>query len=101
MVFHILSFLILAHIWIKDKLRRCIQGGSHRPHCENVVGEEQVIWTLMDEADSRSSNDDIWKIAAGDLSVFYYNATLATWFFGLNLVWFNHTPNGGHRLDIL
>lgn len=45
----------------------------------------------MEQSDRRSSIRDIWTLVAGGVTVFHYNVTLATWFFGLNLVRFDNT----------
>ena len=59
-----------------------------------TVGEEEIILKLMESSDRHSSFNDIWTVRAGDMSLFRYNATLVPWFFGLNLVRFEHTASG-------
>jgi hypothetical protein len=54
----------------------------------------------MDEADIRNSFSEIWNVKFGDVSLFYYNATLVTWFQGLDLVMFEYPSRGGRRLRI-
>lgn len=63
-----------------------------------------MLWNLLQESDRRSSVDEIWTLGhsgCGGVTVFYYTSTLATWFFGLNLVRFEHTTGGGQSLEII
>lgn len=63
--------------------------------------EEQIVSEMMKVSDQRISFDDIWKISVDDVSLFQYNSTLATWFFGLNLVRFEHRSKRGRCLEII
>jgi len=90
-----------AHLWIKGKLHHCIRAARQLSPCEVIEDEENVVWEIMEQSDRRSSIRDIWTLVAGGVTVFHYNVTLATWFFGLNLVRFETTPRGGRSLQIV
>ena len=90
-----------AHIWIESELQRHILSGYHWHNYQIIQNEDKVVNELMRKADHRASVEDIWRLDVGGVSLFHYNATLATWFFGLNLVRFEHTPNGGRNLVII
>jgi hypothetical protein len=53
------------------------------------------------KADLCTSIKDIWKVAAGDVSLFYYTSSLVTWFLAIDLVRFVHKPHVGRSLEIL
>jgi hypothetical protein len=84
-----------------ERLHQCIHGGRQMSQCEVIVGEEDIVWEFMEQSDNRSSVHDIWPLAAGEISLFNYNSTFVTWFFGLGLVWHESTPRGGRRLQII
>lgn len=90
----VLSLTRAAHAWIGNALHECVLSKQHWHTFQIIDEEEHIINEFMRDADSRTSIHDLWKITAGDVSLFYYNDTLATWYFGLNLVVFEHTPNG-------
>jgi hypothetical protein len=52
--------------------------------------EEEVISAMMETSHERISISDIWAVIVFNISVFQYNNTLATWFFGFNVVRFEH-----------
>lgn len=54
----------------------------------------------MEIAHQRRSLNDIWAVTAYNISLFQYNTTLASFFFGLNLVCFEHRPERGRSLKI-
>ena len=91
---------VTEYSWIISEANKCIRRGVHAPHCATIVGEEEIFHRLIQEA-SRCKFDDFWRIKVGDVSLFYYNATLLTWFSGLNLVRFEYTPRAGRRLCII
>ena len=91
----------LAHVWIKRQLRQCIHRGYHWRNCALVPDEAGFIEERMRQSDQRNSFDDIWTLSAANVSLFYYNTTLAPLFFALNLAKFECTPNGGRRLRII
>ena len=62
--------------------------------------EEEIVSQMMDISHQRFSFDDIWGISVDNVSLFQYNSTLATWFFGLMLVRFEHKPDRGRSLEI-
>lgn len=82
-------------------MHHCIETGYNWPGLKTIVGEEEIVYHFMDNADKCNSFNDIWSVTDGKVSVFHYTATLATWFFGLNLVRFEYTPNGGRSLEII
>lgn len=98
---YFLRLTLVAHNWIRDKLHQCIRKGYHWRRSAIIVGEEEIISRMMEISDQRSSFNDIWTVTVEDVSVFYYNTTLATWFFGLNLVRFEHKPKRGRSLEII
>ena len=69
--------------------------------CEIIAGEEEIIQQLMEMADQCRSYDDIWTVACGDVSLFYYHTYLVPLFFGLDLVRFDYEPTRGRILGII
>jgi hypothetical protein len=92
---------LLAHIWIKSQLHQCIHRGYHWRNYSLIPDEEEFIEELMKQSDRCISFNDIWTLTVLNISLFYYNTTLAPWFFALNFVKFQYTPNGGRRLRII
>jgi len=91
----------VASSWIEHELQRFILEDIHW-HCYQIIQDEMnVVREIMRKANDRTSIRDVWGIAVGEISLFYYTATLATWFFDLNLVRFEHTEHGGKRLMII
>jgi hypothetical protein len=62
--------------------------------------EEEIVFQMLDISHQRISFDNIWDIRVDNISLFQYNGTLATWFFGLMLVRFEHKPDRGRSLEI-
>lgn len=90
-----------AQIWIKNKLQQCIRNSPDWPGSTLIQNEEHIVWEMINASDDLISFDDIWKVAVDNVSVFQYNNTLATWFFGLNLVRFEYTSKRGRSLEII
>ena len=82
-------------------MHRCVQLGQQLPHCQIIAGEEEIIQQLMEMADQCRSSDDIWTVAQGDVSLFYYHTCLVPSFFGLHLVCFNYEPTCRRILRII
>ena len=99
------SFLYLsdeiAHLWIKNGLRDCILTGHHWRRLEVFDHEEELLNELFRAADNCVSAAEIWKVGTAKASLFHYSNTLATWFFALPLVRFEHRPNLGRVLEII
>jgi hypothetical protein len=93
-----LQLIVSAHTWIKNQLHQYNLSGHHWNNYDIIHGEEEVTGELMRNSHHCTSFNDIWTVAVGEVSLFYYNATLVTWFFGLNLVRFVH--KGGRSLEI-
>jgi hypothetical protein len=55
---------------------------------------------MMQISHERLVFNDIWTVIADNVSLFQYCGGLATWFFGLNSVWFEHVPNRGTSLEL-
>lgn len=91
----------LAHAWIKIQLSHCIRSGYHWRRRAFIPGEEEIIEKLMEKSHSLDSFANLWAVAADGVSLFYYNATLATWFYGLNLVRFRCTTDSGRYMEII
>jgi hypothetical protein len=96
-----MPLVIAAHIWIKYQLHQCIRSGNNWRKPSPIEGEEEILWEMMEVSDRRNSFNEIWTLTARDVSVFYYNLTLATWFFGLNLVRFEFKERCGRSLEII
>jgi hypothetical protein len=82
-------------------MRQCIRTGYHwrlRPFINN---EEHFVGEMMGSWDRCRSFLDICRIKVGGVSMFYYQATLVTWFYGLDLVRFENKSYGGRRLEIV
>ena len=82
-------------------MHHCIRLGQRLPWCEIIAGEEEIIQQLMEMADQCRSSDDIWTVACGDVSLFYYHTCLVPSFFGLDLVRFDYEPTCGRILSII
>jgi hypothetical protein len=80
---------VIAHNWIKDKLHPYITNDRHSQENVSIAGEG-IIEEFLQKAGTVNSFSDIWTVEAKGVSLFYYNATLAPWFFGLNLVKFDN-----------
>jgi hypothetical protein len=65
------------------------------------VDERQVIFEMMERANQGEMYHNIWTIKVSDFSIFEYNCKLATWFFGLNLVGFDHASIDKGKLKII
>jgi hypothetical protein len=89
-----------VHWWIKDRLVQCIRSGYNAPGSTTIELEEEIVFELMEIAHQRHSLNDIWAVTAYNISLFQYNTTLATCFFGLNLVRFEHRLGRGRSLQI-
>jgi len=92
---------IVAHAWISGKLQQCILSGIHWHNIQIIQDEAELISEMLRKADHCTSIRNILGIAVGEVSLFSYSATLATWFFDLNLVRFEHTLSGGKKLVII
>jgi hypothetical protein len=79
-------------------MNQYISSGIHWRRCALITNEKEIVRNLMENPASQHSFTVPWTATAGDVSLFYYNATLATWFFGLNLVRF---ANGSRNLKII
>lgn len=91
----------VAYNWIEHELQRCILEDIHWHGYEIVQDEAGVVSEILRKADHRTSIREVWGVTVGDISLFYYTATLATWFLDLNLVRFEHTPTLGKTLMII
>lgn len=92
---------LLAHAWIKNELEQSIRNGTNWAGSMAVENEEQVVLRMLELSDQRNSFEDIWKVRVGNVSVFQYHSTLATWHFGLNLVRFEQSASRGRTLEII
>ena len=93
-------FLNTAHEWIKDRFVRCIRDGYRTTGSIVIEREDKIAFELMEISHRRNSFDDIWAVAVENISLFQYNSTLVTWFFGLNMVRFEQRPERGRSLEI-
>ena len=66
-----------------------------------IENEEQVVLAMMCHCDELTSLADLWKTRIGDVSIFQYHSTLATLFFGLNLVRFEFNSSGQRTLEVI
>ena len=83
-------FLIISvYNWINDKLQECVSTDQNLQMDSFIVAEGDVLVEFMEKAGKTRSFNDLWTVKAKGMSIFSYNATLATWFFGLNLVKFD------------
>lgn len=80
---------------------RSVSTSRHWGMSSIFPSEEDVIRELMEKWDSCRSFPDLWRVSAGGVSVFYYNSSLVTWFYGLNLVRFRNTQYAGKILEII
>jgi len=94
------SLTAIAHLWIKNQLRNCISSRLHWRTFAVLEREEEIIDELFRQADTCISVNEIWRIGTAKASLFYYTNTLATWFFGVNLVKFEHKANTGRSLEV-
>lgn len=90
-----------AQIWIKNKLQQCIRNSPDWPCSTLIHNEEHIVSEIMNASDDLISFDDIWKVTVDNVSVFQYSNTLATWFYGLNLVRFEYRSKRGRSLEII
>jgi hypothetical protein len=90
----------VAQNWIKSQLQECISTDCHWRDSAIIVDEEGVLGELFQKASECTAINDIWKVNGGNVSLFYYNTTLAPWFVALNLVRFEHKPLIGRSLEI-
>ena len=79
---------------------QCIRTGYHWGGRRFIDNEEQFVLEMMGKWDSCPSYREIWGIEVEGVSVFYYNATLTPWFYGIDLVRFVNPPYAGRRLEI-
>ena len=92
----------VAHVWIKNRLRQCILSGHHWRTFSLFDDEEVLLDEFFRKADRCMLVEGIWRVGAGNVSLFYYTNTLAPWFsLGLHLVRFEHKPHTiGRSLEI-
>lgn len=82
-----------------NRLGKCDLTG-HRWNTVPVLDDhKEVLGGFLSKADKCTSVKEIWGLEAGNVSLFYYTNTLATWFFGLNLVRFEER-HFGRSLEI-
>jgi len=46
-----------------------------------LADEEDIINDMMETSDGRRSFDDIWTLACGNVTFYYYTITLVPWFY--------------------
>lgn len=63
--------------------------------------EEEIVLEMMGKWDSCRTLHEILRVQVRGVSVFYYHATLAPWFHGIDLVRFVNIPHSGRCLDII
>jgi len=80
---------------------QCIRTGHHWRHIRLIADEENVVLEMMRKWDSCHCFLEMLCVVVGNVSVFYYNATLANWAFGLHLVRFENKPRAGRCLEII
>ena len=56
---------------------------------------------MVCEFDKLISLADLWKMRIENVSIFQYHSTLATWFFGPNLVRLDVNPSGKRTLEVI
>jgi len=88
--------------WVEDAMLTCVRTNSgHWRKTAFIENEEEVVGLMMRKWDSCKSLSEMLRVRVGKVSVFDYQATLATWFFGLHLVYVKTKPNGARYLEIL
>ena len=81
-------------------MKQCIQSGYRWSICVSINNEEEFLDEMSKNWDHCQSFLDICRVKVRGLSVFYYQATLATWFYGLDLVSFENKGYTGRCLEI-
>jgi len=82
-------------------MERCIRTGYHWGGHSFLDNEERIVLEMMGKWNSCRTFQDILQVNVRGVSVFYYNATLATWFYGIDVVRFINTPHAGRCLEII
>jgi hypothetical protein len=90
-----------VHEWIRNKLRRDVYGTIGHEGVRIGSDEERVVFEMMERASWQKMSPRFWTVKVSDFSIFEYNCTLATWFFGLNLVGFDYASVNKGRLKIM
>ena len=90
----------VANVWIRDRLHDCISRDHHWYPDTIFKNEEELVNEFFRKADVCTTCHELWRINACEIPLFYYANTLATWYFGLNLVRFVDKPNSGRIMRI-
>lgn len=82
-------------------MRQCIRRNNCWRGRSFIDDEQAVVLEMMEKWDSCRTFQDILRVKVGKVSVFYYHATLAPWFHGIDLVRFVNIPHSGRCLEII